>query len=136
MPASCGIWQLRRRRDNHAGVARGRNQAGRARVSAERSSGVRCRRLATGTGNASLEVMMKPDADRHYGAVEGSGAPDEGQGNPNAPAIDAEGLPNDEIAIAEDRIGANVDDSEVSNADEAGRTTKTPREEVKPLGSV
>jgi hypothetical protein len=36
-------------------------------------------------------------------------------------------------AIAEDRIGANVDDSEVANADETGRTTGASRDEVRPL---
>ena len=46
------------------------------------------------------------DSDRRKGAIEG--LPD-GQGNRNAPALDEEGLPNDEIAIAEDVIGANED---------------------------
>lgn len=47
------------------------------------------------------------------GAVEGD-RPDDvpNQGNPNAPGIDAEGMPNDPIAICEDAIGANVDGSE------------------------
>jgi hypothetical protein len=75
---------------------------------------------------------QKPDPALHQGAVEGDG-PSEGFGNRNAPALDAEGLPNDAIAIAEDRIGANVDDPEVANADERGRTTSTPREEEQPL---
>lgn len=75
---------------------------------------------------------QKPDRALHQGAVEGNGS-SEGYGNPNAPALDAEGLPNDAIAIAEDRIGANVDDPEVANADERGRTTSAPREEEQPL---
>jgi hypothetical protein len=73
---------------------------------------------------------QKPDPALHQGAVEGNG---EGYGNPNAPALDADGLPNDAIAIAEDRIGANVDDPEVANADERGGTTSAPREEEQPL---
>jgi hypothetical protein len=73
---------------------------------------------------------QKPDPALHQGAVEGN---DEGFGNHNAPALDAEGLPNDAIAIAEDRIGANVDDPEVANADERGTTTSAPREEEQPL---
>jgi hypothetical protein len=74
----------------------------------------------------------KPDPALHQGAVEGNGSSD-GYGNPNAPALDADGLPNDAIAIAEDRIGANVDDPEVANADERGTTTSAPREEEQPL---
>lgn len=56
---------------------------------------------------------MKPhqeaDADMHKGAVEGS--PDD-QGNANAPALDEDGLPNDEVAIAEDVLGANEDETQ------------------------
>lgn len=54
-------------------------------------------------------------------------------GNRNAPAIDSQGLPSKPKAVAEDRIGANVDDSEVSNASETGQTSDAPRDEVKPL---
>jgi hypothetical protein len=50
------------------------------------------------------------DPDFHKGAVEG--AADEGQGNANAPALDEGGLPNDEVAIAEDVLGANVDETQ------------------------
>ena len=47
------------------------------------------------------------------GAVEGDRPTDKpNQGNPNAPGVDAEGLPNDPIGTAEDRIGANLDESE------------------------
>jgi hypothetical protein len=53
--------------------------------------------------------------------------------NRNAPAIDKQGLPSKPKAVAEDRIGANVDDSEVSNASETGQTSDAPRDEVKPL---
>ena len=49
------------------------------------------------------------------------------------PALDGNGLPANPIAIAEDRIGPNVDDSEVANADKTGRTTDAPRDEVRPL---
>ena len=75
----------------------------------------------------------KPDPALRQGAVEGNGSTNEGYGNPNAPAIDADGLPNDEIAIAQDRIGANIDDPEVANADERGSTSGEPRDEVKAL---
>jgi len=48
------------------------------------------------------------DSDLHKGAVE---APD-GQGNANAPALDENGMPNDEVAIAEDVLGANADETQ------------------------
>jgi hypothetical protein len=49
------------------------------------------------------------DADLHKGAVEG---PPEGHGNPNAPGLDEQGLPNDPVAIAQDVIGANEDQTQ------------------------
>ena len=53
------------------------------------------------------------DADEHIGAVEGDRPTDSPQqGNPNAPALDEQGLPNDPVAICEDVLGANVDGSE------------------------
>lgn len=49
----------------------------------------------------------KDDSDLHKGAKDG--AP-EGQGNANAEgALDDQGLPTDEVAIAEDVMGANED---------------------------
>ena len=45
------------------------------------------------------------DQDIHKGAMEGPGEP----GNANAPALDESGLPNDDVAIAEDVLGANED---------------------------
>jgi hypothetical protein len=74
------------------------------------------------------------DPDIHKGAIEGDRPDDEEQqGNRNAPALDSEGLPAAGVPIAEDRIGANLDDAEVANADEAGRTTDAARDEVAPL---
>ena len=46
------------------------------------------------------------DPDFHKGAVEG---PPDGLGNPNAPGLDERGMPDDEVAIAQDVIGANED---------------------------
>jgi hypothetical protein len=37
---------------------------------------------------------------------------DHAQGNENAPALNEDGLPNDEVAIAEDVIGANADETQ------------------------
>ena len=83
--------------------------------------------------SSTLRNNPKPDPALHQGAVEGDSSSDEDYGNANAPALDADGLPNDAIAIAEDRIGANVDDPEVANADERGGTNWGPRDEEKPL---
>ena len=53
------------------------------------------------------------EPNEHLGVVEGDRPTDEpNQGNPNAPGLDEEGLPNDPIAICEDVIGANIDGSE------------------------
>jgi hypothetical protein len=51
------------------------------------------------------------DPDLEKGAVEGPPNQD-AQGNPNAPGLDDRGLPNDEVAIAQDVIGANEDETQ------------------------
>ena len=48
------------------------------------------------------------DSDLQKGAIEGS--PD-GQGNNSGTGLDDQGWPNDEVAIAQDVIGANEDDT-------------------------
>jgi hypothetical protein len=54
-----------------------------------------------------------PESDEHLGAVEGDRTTDRPQqGNRNAPGVDAEGRPNDPVATAQDRIGANEDKTE------------------------
>jgi hypothetical protein len=52
------------------------------------------------------------DPDIHKGVIEGDRPTDEQYGNPNAAALDENGLPADDVAIAEDAIGAEVDESE------------------------
>jgi hypothetical protein len=53
------------------------------------------------------------DQDEHIGAVEGDRPGDQPQeGNENADALDSEGLPRDTVAIAEDVIGANEDETQ------------------------
>ena len=53
------------------------------------------------------------DSDEHMGAVEGDQPSDcPQQGNPKASGVDAEGLPNDPVATAQDVIGANLDQTE------------------------
>ena len=50
-------------------------------------------------------TMTSRDADIHKGAIEN----DRPWNTTNAPGLDGDGLPNDEIAIAEDAIGARED---------------------------
>ena len=52
-------------------------------------------------------------SDEHLGAVEGDRPTDRPQeGNPHREALDDQGLPQDEVAIAEDAIGARADESQ------------------------
>jgi hypothetical protein len=57
-------------------------------------------------------VSPTEDPDLKKGAVEGTTPDEGGQGNPNAPALDESGLPDDPVAIAQDVVGANVDESQ------------------------
>jgi hypothetical protein len=51
------------------------------------------------------------DPDEHKGAIEGDRPGDEQQGNENGPGVDAQGMPNDPTASAEDKAGADADKS-------------------------
>lgn len=79
-----------------------------------------------------MAMKQRNDQDVHKGAIEGDRPEDEQQGNRNVPALNAEGLPENATAIAEERIGANID-SDISNADERGCTNEESRDELKPL---
>jgi hypothetical protein len=58
-------------------------------------------------------VLPKPiDPDSNKGAVEGDRPTDNQHYNPNAPALDKNGLPKNRKAIAEDVIGANEDNTQ------------------------
>ena len=52
------------------------------------------------------------DPDIHKGAIEGDRPFDEQNSNPNGDGVDENGLPDDPIATAQDRIGANEDESQ------------------------
>jgi hypothetical protein len=53
------------------------------------------------------------DQDQSKGAVESDRPADNQQGNENAQgALDSNGMPKDKVAIAEDVIGANVDETQ------------------------
>jgi len=59
--------------------------------------------------------MMHPPAHRDQfatkGTLEGDHPTDRQQGNSHGAALDADGLPSDEIAIAEDAMGAEIDET-------------------------
>jgi hypothetical protein len=50
--------------------------------------------------------------DEHIGAVEGDKPTDEPQqGNPSGSGVDANGMPDNPVGTAQDRIGANMDET-------------------------
>ena len=53
-----------------------------------------------------------PDQDMHKGAIEGDRPADEQFGNENGAGLDDDGMPNDQVAIYQDRVGAKVDNSQ------------------------
>ena len=59
-----------------------------------------------------MATKQQDDPAAHKGAVEGDRPTDQQQGNPNGDGLDANGMPNDPVAIAEDAIGANEDESQ------------------------
>ena len=52
------------------------------------------------------------DPDIHKGAIEGDRPLDEQNANPNGDGVDENGLPNDPVATAQDKIGANLDETQ------------------------
>jgi hypothetical protein len=61
-------------------------------------------------GDAQKEREQDPDGA--IGAVEGEKPGDPQRGNPNAPGVDDQGRPNDPVRTGQDRIGANLDETE------------------------
>jgi len=59
-----------------------------------------------------MASKMQNDPDTHKGAVEGERPTDTETGNPNGPGFDDQGMPDDPVATAEDKIGANEDETE------------------------
>ena len=67
----------------------------------------------TGWNECLSQLCQTTDQDQYKGAVEGDRPTDKQQGNKNAPVrLDENGLPKDKVAIAEDVIGANVDETQ------------------------
>jgi len=63
--------------------------------------------MTGGNGHFKPAAATPPsrDADIHKGAMED----ERPSSTTNAPGLDADGLPNDETAIAEDAVGARAD---------------------------
>ena len=59
-----------------------------------------------------MATKQQDDPDVHKGAIEGDRPSDEQNANPHGDGVDAEGLPDDPVATAEDAIGANEDESQ------------------------
>lgn len=59
-----------------------------------------------------MENSPKRHEDDALGAVEGERPTDPQRGNPNAPGVDREGRPDDPVKTGQDRIGANLDETE------------------------
>jgi len=62
--------------------------------------------------NPITHTTRTPDPDDHKGAIEGDRPDDTQNQNPNGDGINSEGMPDDPVATAEDRIGANEDESQ------------------------
>jgi hypothetical protein len=82
----------------------------------------------------SVSSQRPRDPDEHKGAVEGDRPSDPQHSNRNANRHAATltrdgGPPPQSAPVAQDRVGANVDDPEVSQAAETGRTADEPAEE-------
>ena len=59
-----------------------------------------------------MATKQQDDPDAHKGAIEGDRPTDEQQGNPHGDGVDDNGLPNDPVATAEDKLGAEEDYSQ------------------------
>lgn len=63
-------------------------------------------------GSPGVEKKSADDPDDNLGAVEGETPSDPQRGNPSGPGIDSQGRPNDPVKTGQDRIGANLDETE------------------------
>jgi len=59
-----------------------------------------------------MAKKQQDDPDIHKGAVEGDRPTDEQHFNQQGDGLDENGLPDDPVAIAEDEVGANVDETQ------------------------
>jgi len=59
-----------------------------------------------------MMTKQQNDQDVHKGAIEGDRPTDEQNSNPNGDGVNAEGLPDDPVATAEDVEGDNSDETQ------------------------
>ena len=59
-----------------------------------------------------MAIKQQDDPDVHKGAIEGDRPDDEQLGNPHGDGLDENGLPDDPVAMAEDALGANEDETQ------------------------
>jgi hypothetical protein len=59
-----------------------------------------------------MQTKQEDDQDVHKGAIEGDRPTDEQMGNPHGDGIDENGMPDDPVATAQDKLGANLDETE------------------------
>lgn len=64
----------------------------------------------TPDGRVGHDAQDHPDDN--LGAVEGETPSDPQRGNPSGPGIDSQGKPNDPVKTGQDRVGANMDETE------------------------
>ena len=63
------------------------------------------------SGESEYMMTLQDDPDAHKGAIEGDRPADEHY-NLLDDGLDEDGLPDDPVAIAEDRFGANLDETQ------------------------
>lgn len=70
------------------------------------------RHETSAVGSHGVGKKRADDPDDNLGAVEGETPSDPQRGNPSGPGIDSQGRPNDPVKTGQDRIGANLDETE------------------------
>ena len=59
-----------------------------------------------------MATKQQDDQDAHKGAIESDKPSDKQPGNPAGSGVDKNGLPNNPVATAQDKVGANEDKSQ------------------------
>ena len=59
-----------------------------------------------------MATKQQDDPDVHKGAIEGDRPDDQQLGNPHGDGLNENGLPDDPVAVAEDALGANEDETQ------------------------
>jgi len=70
------------------------------------------RHETSAVGSHGVPKKGGADPDDNLGAVEGETPSDPQRGNPQGTGVDDEGLPNTPVKTGQDRLGANLDETE------------------------